>query len=213
MCLTLLSFKLTEHVSLSHMKEWIYDTYSTKWCRKRWRHGQKMRKLFWREKEFCLQLCWIWKQVSLSGDTLKLGEEIGAKDVDCRVISIKEIVEAELCLVSHVWLFATPWSVAHQAPLSIEFSRQEYWSGLPYPSQKDLPNLGVEPRSPSLQVDSLPSKPLGKPKNIPYSRGSSWPRNWTRVFCIAGGFFTSWATREVHRSWECLTKAVSWAEG
>ena len=83
------------------MKEWIYDTYSRKLCRKLWCHGQKMRKLFWREKkEFCLQLCWIRNQVSLSGDTLKLGKEIRAKDVDCRVISKKDIVEAELCLVT-----------------------------------------------------------------------------------------------------------------
>ena len=45
------------------------------------------------------------------------------------------------------------------------FSRQKYWSGLPFPSPGDLPNPGIEPRSPALQVDSLPSKPLGKPKN------------------------------------------------
>ena len=60
---------------------------------------------------------------------------------------------------SRVWLFATPWTVAHQAPLSMEFSRQEHWSGLPSPSPGDLPNPGIEPRSPSapaLQADSLP---------------------------------------------------------
>ena len=57
---------------------------------------------------------------------------------------------------------ATPWTVAHQAPLSMEFSRQEYWSGL-FPSPGDLPNPGVEPRSPALQADSLPSKPPEKP--------------------------------------------------
>ena len=49
--------------------------------------------------------------------------------------------------LSHVQLFATPWTVAHQAPLSLEFSRQEYWSGLPCPAPGDLPNPGVEPRS------------------------------------------------------------------
>ena len=55
--------------------------------------------------------------------------------------------------------------MAHQAPLSIGFSRQEYWSGLPCPLPGDLPNSGIETRSPTLQADSLPSKPPGKPKN------------------------------------------------
>ena len=56
---------------------------------------------------------------------------------------------------SCVQLFATPWTVAHQAPLSMEFSRQEYWSRLPFPSPGDLPNPGIEPRSPALQADHL----------------------------------------------------------
>ena len=51
----------------------------------------------------------------------------------------------------------------HQAPSSIGFSRQEYWSGLPFPSPGDLPNPGIEPRSPTLQADVLPSEPPGKP--------------------------------------------------
>ena len=54
---------------------------------------------------------------------------------------------------SHVRLFATPWTIAHQAPLSVGVSRQEYWSGLPFPSPGDLPDLGIEPRSPTLQAD------------------------------------------------------------
>ena len=58
--------------------------------------------------------------------------------------------------LGHVLLFATPWSVAHQAPLSMKFSRQEYWSGLPCPPPGDAPNWGIEPRSPTLQADSLP---------------------------------------------------------
>ena len=52
--------------------------------------------------------------------------------------------------LSHVQLFATPWTVAYQAPLSIGFSREEYWSGLSFPSPGDLPNPGTEPRSPTL---------------------------------------------------------------
>ena len=55
------------------------------------------------------------------------------------------------------------WTVAQQAPLSTGFSRQEYWSGLPFPSPGDLPNPGVEPGSPALQADSLPSEPPGMP--------------------------------------------------
>ena len=59
-------------------------------------------------------------------------------------------------LVAQSCLFETPWTVAHQAPLSMEFSRQEYWSGLPFPSPADLPDAGIEPRSPALWADSLP---------------------------------------------------------
>ena len=58
---------------------------------------------------------------------------------------------------------ATPWAVAHRAPLSMELFRQEYWSGLPFPSPWDLPNSGIESGSPALQVDSLQSEPIGKP--------------------------------------------------
>ena len=65
-------------------------------------------------------------------------------------------------LLSCVRLFASPWIVAYQAPQSMEFSRQEYWSGLPFPSPGDLPDLGIEPRSPALQADSLPSDPPGE---------------------------------------------------
>ena len=56
----------------------------------------------------------------------------------------------------------TPWTRAHQAPLPIEFSRQEYWSGLPFSSPGDLPNPGIKPGSPALLVDSLPSELPGK---------------------------------------------------
>ena len=53
-------------------------------------------------------------------------------------------------------LFVTPWTVVCQAPLSMGFSRQDYWSGLPFPSTGDLPHTGIEPKSPALQADSLP---------------------------------------------------------
>ena len=69
-------------------------------------------------------------------------------------------------VLSYVWLFATPWTVAHQAPLSMEFSRQEYWSGLPFLLPGHLPDPGIEPESPAsptLWVGSLPIEPSGKP--------------------------------------------------
>ena len=75
--------------------------------------------------------------------------------------------------LSHVWLFATPWTVAYQSPLSVGFSRQEYWNGLPFPSPGDLPNPGMEPGSPALQTDALPSEPPRKP-NVPINIP-----NWT----------------------------------
>ena len=65
--------------------------------------------------------------------------------------------------LSRVRLFVTPWTVTHQVPQSMEFSRQEYWSGLPFPSPGNLPNPVIEPGSPALQADTLPSEPLGKP--------------------------------------------------
>ena len=68
----------------------------------------------------------------------------------------RESEVAQLCP-----LFATPGTVAHHAPPSMEFSRQEYWTGLPFPSLGDLPNPGIEPGSPTLQADALPSEPPG----------------------------------------------------
>ena len=67
---------------------------------------------------------------------------------------------AQSCLT--LW---TTWTVAHQAPPSMGFSRQEYWSGLPFLSPGNLPNPGIKPGSPALQADALPSEPPGKPYN------------------------------------------------
>ena len=71
--------------------------------------------------------------------------------------------KSEVKSLSHVQLFATPWTVAYQAPLSMGFSRQECWSRLPFPSPGDLPDPGIEPRSPTLLADALQSEPPGKP--------------------------------------------------
>ena len=74
--------------------------------------------------------------------------------------SLLRMHEVKSKSLSHVQLFATPWNIR-----SMEFSRPEYRSGLPFPSPGNLPNSGIKPRSPALQADSLPSEPQGKSKN------------------------------------------------
>ena len=74
--------------------------------------------------------------------------------------------EVKVKSLSCVRLFVTPWTVAYQAPLSMGFSRQEYWSGLPFPSPGHLPNPGIKPGSPTLEADTLTSEPPGKPKQM-----------------------------------------------
>ena len=69
-------------------------------------------------------------------------------------------------LLSHVPLFATPWTVTYQASPSMGFSRQEYWSGLPFPSPGDLPDPGIKPGSPALEAYTLTSEPQGSPKDV-----------------------------------------------
>ena len=71
-----------------------------------------------------------------------------------------------LSLFSHLRLFATPWTVARQVLLSMGFSRQEYWSGLPFPLPGDLPDPEIEPGSPALEADALTSEPPGKPSKF-----------------------------------------------
>ena len=82
-----------------------------------------------------------------------------------RLISLSnidaEVKWSEVKSFSRVWLFVTPWTVARQAPPPMGFSRQEYRSGLPFPSPGDLPDPGIEPTSPALQVDALTSEPPG----------------------------------------------------
>ena len=73
---------------------------------------------------------------------------------------------SEMKSLGHVWLFVTLWTVAHQAPLSMGFSRQEYWSGLPSPSPGYLPDPGMDHESPTLQAGALPCEPPGKSENL-----------------------------------------------
>ena len=80
-----------------------------------------------------------------------------------KICSTLYINKVKVKLLSRVRLFATPWTVAYQGPPSMGFSRQECWSGLPFPSPGDLPDPGIESGSPKLQADTLPSEPPGKP--------------------------------------------------
>ena len=75
--------------------------------------------------------------------------------------SPKSNLKVKVKSLSRVRLFATPWTVAYRAPLSMGFSRQEYWSGVPFPSPGYLPDPGIEPRSPAFQADALTSEPPG----------------------------------------------------
>ena len=84
--------------------------------------------------------------------------------------------ERKVKSLSHAQLFATPWTVAHQAPPSMGFSRQEYWSGLPLPSPGDLPNPGIEPGTPALYTDALPSEQQGG--GAPKTRGVAGAAFW-----------------------------------
>ena len=78
-------------------------------------------------------------------------------------------------LLSRVWLFGIPWTVAYQTPPPREFSKQGYWSGLPFLSPGNLPDPGIKPRSPALQADVLPSEPQGKLDRL----RSQWQHTWS----------------------------------
>ena len=126
-----------------------------------------------------------------------------------------------VCTLSHVQLSATPWTVARRSPLSMEFFRQECWSGLPFPSPGDLSDPGIElmsfvsPRE--AMWTSLSCLTFCNPMDytvhgilqarilewvtVPFPRGSSQPRDWTQVSRIVHRFFTSWATSEVQGYW------------
>ena len=90
-------------------------------------------------------------------------------------------------LLGYVQLFETPWTVAHQAPLSVKFSSQEYWSGLPFPSPRDLPNPGIEPQPPALLADSLLPELPGKTLGFP---GSSDGKVYYNTFLMDVSTFT-----------------------
>ena len=111
-------------------------------------------------------------------------------------------------LFSRVLLLATPWTVAYQAPASMGFSKQEYWSGLRFPSPGDLPNPGIELRSPALQADTLPSEPPGNNQGdayqncneiSPHTCQNHYYQKMTNKCCRECGGKGSF----VHCQWEC----------
>ena len=106
----------------------------------------------------------IWSDLKKSTQgyiTIKLLKDKGKKK-KCILKLAKVKVKAKS--LNHVRLFATPWTIAYQAPQFMEFSRQEYWSGFPFPSPRELADPGIEPRSPALQADTLTSESPGKSK-------------------------------------------------
>ena len=94
-----------------------------------------------------------------------------------------------ISVLSVVRLFATPWTVAYQAPPSMGFSRQEYWSGLPFPSPGDLPNPGIEPGPPAFQADTLTSEPPGKPKEHVVHTKTCVKKMWYTQIHTQNGIF------------------------
>ena len=104
-----------------------------------------------------------WILCMLSDRRVKFRGEVRFKINISELPALETVLKTKVRSLSRVRLFATSWTVIYRAPQSMGFSRQEYWSGLPFPSPGDLPNPGIKPRSPALQTDALPSEPPGKP--------------------------------------------------
>ena len=127
----------------------------------------------------------------------------------------KCIACAVLTCFSHIWFFLTPWTITHQAPLSLGFSRQEYWSGLPCPPPRDLPHPGIEatpPMSLALQVDSLPRLPWwlrqlsvclqwGRPGFDSWVGKIPWRRKWQSTPALLPGKSHGWRSLIGYSPW------------
>ena len=116
-----------------------------------------------------------------------------------------------VCVLSPVWLFATPWTVAWQAPLSVGFYREEYWSRLPFPSPGDLPDPGTEHSSPVLQVDSLLLSHRGRPQTEmqPLSSGKKEKTSlhfllWTEWFFFLDLFLEWHKSNRLSKKWRVM---------
>ena len=116
-----------------------------------WKGERRAREINWRRNAIRV----VWQE--------KIGSVLWEPNKGRKDSLTLEKVKVRVTSLSRVRLFATPWTVVYQAPPSVGFSRQEYWSGLPFPSPGDLLNPGIEPRSSTLLADSLTSEPPGKP--------------------------------------------------
>ena len=120
----------------------------------------------WRSQSPHSRLLTIWPlahNLRLSFLTYKVGRILSVSKIDLLIWCLPSTSPCVSCSVTSNSLWLHELYVAHLAPLSMEFSRQGSWSGLPFPSPEDLPDPGIKPRSPALQADSLPSEPPGKP--------------------------------------------------
>ena len=106
--------------------------------------------------------------------------------VEAKAVWAEVTQQQQVKMLSRVRLFASPWTVARQAPLSMGLYRQEHWSGLPLPSPGDLPDLGIEPRTSALQADSLRSEPPGNCHR--------WLPNWGNKEPVSDGRNVNWCT-------------------
>ena len=130
--LDLYKYNLLVFVKEAKTVQWSKDSLFNKWCWDNWISMCKKKKNL--DTDFTSFTKINWK---------------GIRDLNGKHKSIK-LLQDRVKLLSHVRLFVTPWTVAYQAPPSMGFSRQQYWSGLPFPSPGDLPNPGIEPGSPTL---------------------------------------------------------------
>ena len=124
---------------------------------------------------------------------LLLGRKVMTNHLDS---ILKSRVSEWVKSLSRVWLFVILWTVAYQAPPSMGFSRQEYWSGLLVPSPGDLSNPGIEPRSPALQADALTSEPPGKPKKQRHDFTNKGPSSQSYVLSSSHVWMWEWTIRK-----------------
>ena len=112
-------------------------------------------------KWFISRNWWLWGWQVWNLQPRSADWKLSGRGWDCSPQTIQSSSSGKVKVksLSHVWLFVTPWTIAYQGPPSVGFSRQQYWGGLPFPSPGDLPDLGIEPRSPALRAEALPSEP------------------------------------------------------
>ena len=109
-----------------------------------------------------------------SSKYMEMTQGLVYSELICRALHCSAGLLTVVQSLSRVWLFVTPWTVARQAPLSMRFSRQEYWSGLPFPSPGDLPDPVIEPMSPAWQASSLPPARWRQIDPVSRRRRSEW---------------------------------------